>query len=246
MLRQLFVLGFALGCLPLATATAQQRLGDAEARTILAGQSVLFADNSIAKYGVDGSYTYVAANNLLFRGKYSIADGRLCLQLDSGTKRCDWLERDRLGLYLKSAEGVPLRFAVTNASMPQNTTSLCGVPVAYSVYPPAPGVPQNVRAFSGVWVGKWDYGMCSALIVESVRADGSATLIYVNGSMGGEYSMKSGAIRFAGKIDGAKLSNGQKAYFTEYVMVGPNELKGAYSVPRRSARGQFVRQSAAQ
>lgn len=213
---------------------------------MLVGKSALFVDNSIAKYGEDGTYTYVAANNLLFRGKYSLSDGRLCLQLDTGTNRCDMLERDRFGPYFLTGEGILLRFTPTNAPIPRNTASLCGVPIAYNVYPPAAEVPQNIRAFSGVWIGKWDYGMCSALIVESVRADGGATLIYVNGSMGGEYSIKAGAVRFVGKIDGNKLTNGQKGYFTEYVMVGANELKGAYSVPRRSARGQFVRQSSSQ
>lgn len=243
MLRQFLVCAASLICLLSGETRAQQALTDEQAKALLVGRSVLFSDYSIAKYDAGGAYTYVAANNLLFRGKYTIANGRLCLNLDNGTARCDTLHEDRFGVFMQTESGVQLRFSPTLIPLPRYAAKLCDVAVAYNIYPPAAGVPDNVRAFSGLWTGKWDYGLCAALIVESVQANGTASLIYINGSLGGERSIKPGATRFIGKIDGNKLTNGLKDYYTEYVLSAPNALQGLYSIPRSRAHGQFSRQS---
>ncbi len=245
MLRQLLVCAASLICFLSGESQAQQALTEEQTKALLVGRSVIFVDYSLAKYDADGAYTYVAANNLLFTGKYTITSNRLCLNLDNGTTRCDALLYDRFGVFMQTETGAQLRFSTTLIPLPQHRTKLCDVPVAYNIYPPPAGVPDNVRAFSGVWTGKWDYGLCSALIVESVQVNGTATLIYVNGALGGEHSIKPGATRFVGKIDGNKLTNGVTAYYTEYVMSAPDVLEGFYSVPRSRAHGKFQRQSTA-
>jgi hypothetical protein len=57
---------FAIAALPIHAALSQQLLDEGRIRDLLVGKSALFADYSVATYGTDGGYSYVAANNLFF------------------------------------------------------------------------------------------------------------------------------------------------------------------------------------
>ena len=59
-------------------------------------------------------------------------------------------------------------------------------PLPAEVHLIAPGaeVPEAVAQFAGAWVGEWDDsgGLCHALVVEAVLANGSARVIYSVGA----------------------------------------------------------------
>ncbi len=226
--------------LGLGRAVAQGSLDDAAIRAMVVGKAAVFEDYSIAIYGEDGGYAYVAANNLYFRGKYKIADGKLCFSIDGGQMRCDALRADGQGPYLVAPSGEVFRFAVRRAP-PLQVSTLCGVDVAYTVYPPSSDVPRNVADFSGAWIGTWDYGMCGAMIVESVKADGSASAIYINGEFGQDQSFKAGAVRFRARIVGKTLSDGGTQTRFDAVMSGANELAITRVGPPGQGKARFHR-----
>lgn len=222
-MRRIALSLIALAALATGPARAQQALDDAQITALLAGKSAIFADLSLATYGADGSYSYVAANNLYFKGRYTVSGGQLCLTIERGTNRCDRVGRDATSAYLFTSADDVRRFSVRPATLPQTVTTLCGVPVAYTVYPPGPVVPADVAVFSGTWVGKWDYGMCGALVVESIQPNGLATVIYVNGEYGLGAGIKPGSVRFQARIMDNVLSDGGRSTGFEATLKG-NEL----------------------
>jgi hypothetical protein len=240
--RRIILPTIALIALSSGAARAQPALPDAEIRDLVAGKSALFTDYSVATYGADGSYSYLAANNLYFRGTYTIAAGRLCLTLDNGQNRCDAVARDGQGIFLRDRAGQQLRFSARPVMTPQVVSTLCGVPVAYTVKPPAADVPAEIATFSGTWVGSWDYGMCAALIVESVWPDGAATVIYVNGAHDQKQTFKAGSLRFAATIKSNWLSDGGTTTAFDAVMKTPSELAAKRIGPPGAGTAQFTRQ----
>lgn len=228
----------ALGC---GQALAQSSLDDTAIRSLLVGKSALFADYSVATYSEGGGYAYVAANNLYFRGKYTVADGKLCFAVDGGQKRCDTVRTDGQGPFLVAPTGAIFRFTALSAPPALQVSKLCGVDIAYTIYPPAADVPRNVADFSGAWIGTWDYGMCGAMIVESVQADGSASAIYVNGEFGPDHPFKAGALRFPAKIVAKTLSDGGVQTRFDAVMSGANELAITRVGPPGQGKARFHR-----
>lgn len=239
--RSILLSALSIGMLSLGSAHAQQTLTDPEIRELLVGKSALFADYSVATYGADGSYNYVAVNNLNYRGRYTISGGKLCLTIKQDTSRCDSVGKDGLGTYMLTSGGLPLRFTARTAVVAQTTQTLCDESIAYDVQPAAADIPENIRAFSGTWVGKWDYGLCGALIVESVKADGAASLIYVNGSYGGSNPIKAGSMRFAGRITGDTLSDGGLIANFKATMRGPDRLSVTRADTRAVTTATFTR-----
>lgn len=222
-------------------AYAEQMLDSGAIRSLLVGKSALFADYSVSEYRADGQYSYVAANNLLFRGRYVIEGNRLCFALNDETHFCEQVGQDSQGLFMMTDDGARFRFSIATGVMPRETATLCGVPLAYNLTAPGANVPEKIRAFSGVWTGKWDDGLCSALIVEGVQANGLASLIYVHGARSGAQPLKPGVLRLSGTITGNKLTNGVPESYMEYVLYD-KELSGSYSMSGSSARGRFNRQ----
>lgn len=204
-------------------ARAQESLNDTQITGLLAGKSALFADHSLVTYSTDGSYTYVAPNNIYYKGRYTVSGGKLCLTLEHGKNRCDQVGRDSFGPYLFTAADDHRHFTIHLTTSPLTFTTLCGVPVAYTVYPPAPSVPADVAAFSGTWIGQWDSGICGALVVESILPNGLATVIYVNGEYGLGSNIKPGAVRFQARIMDSVLSDGGRTTGFEATLKG-NEL----------------------
>lgn len=129
--------------------------------------------------------------------------------------------------------------ATTALPCQAETLAACDQSLEYKIQPPVGGTGAG---FSGVWVGKWDTGLCGALVVESIEPNGSARLLYVNGSMGGQYSMKAGNRRFPGKIDGNKLTAAGQSITIEYILRSPTELAGTYTSQYGSFKGSFRKQ----
>ncbi len=222
-MRHIFALAAILLCSTDVLAN-QRILSDAEIRNVLVGQSILYADYSASTFGRDGTYSYVAANNVYYKGRYAIADGKVCLLIEGTAKQCESVGADGLGLYLQTPSGAQLRFALHAPFEPQIITKLCDLPVAYTVQPPPYGVPEALRAYSGTWIGKWDFGMCAAVVFESIAANGTASLIYVNGSLGAEYPVKPGVRRMTVGAVGDKFSDGGRTSALELKRFGQNEL----------------------
>ncbi len=57
--------------------------------------------------------------------------------------------------------------------MPAYAASLqaCEQTVEYTVQPPGADVPEALRGFSGIWIGKMDTGLCIATVVQSIKPD---------------------------------------------------------------------------
>ncbi len=239
-MRHLFARALSL-CLVAAVvpAVAEPGSDDQRIKDMLVGRSAVFADYSVATYGTDGGYSYVAANNMHYKGRYTLAGDKLCITIEHGEARCDRVGIDQYGPYLFTKAGEQLRFGTRAPMSWQTMTTLCGVPVAYTVQPPAGNVPKEVAAFSGTWVGKWDYGMCGALVVESVQPNGVATVIYVNGSFNAGQSFKAGAVRFRATIVDNKLSDGGKTSSFDATLNG-NELAVRRTGPPGAGTARFV------
>lgn len=116
------------------------------------------------------------------------------------------------------------------AGMAAHAASLqaCEQTVEYTIQPPGTDVPETLRGFSGVWIGKMDTGLCIATIVNSISPDGSAQITYVNGSMGGQYPVKAGNRKITAKIVGGKLTTSGSNVSTDYTLRGTNELVFSY------------------
>jgi Trypsin-like peptidase domain len=67
----------------------------------------------------------------------------------------------------------------------QQSAVLCGQSVDYAV--DRIGAPERYSPFLGIWTGNWNNPsrLCGALIVERVRSDGTAEIIYAYGRAGG-------------------------------------------------------------
>jgi hypothetical protein len=93
-----------------------------------------------------------------------------------------------------------LLFSPTSSA---DTLQLCGHSVDFAIEPPSPQVPENVRAFSGVWIGRNQHGRCIAMIFESVQADGTARYVGVWQKL--DINNPGGIIRAEGRIEGKML-----------------------------------------
>jgi hypothetical protein len=70
----------------------------------------------------------------------------------------------------------------------------------------ASAVPDQYRRFVGVWSdAAWDARTCAALIVEDVKPDGSASIIYVFGPEGSDPSATGAVLHGTGVIRGGDL-----------------------------------------
>jgi hypothetical protein len=67
-------------------------------------------------------------------------------------------------------------------------------------------IPDNYRRFVGIWSdAAWDARTCAALIVEDVKADGTASIIYVFGPLGSSTPAPGGVLHGTGVIRGGEL-----------------------------------------
>ena len=67
-------------------------------------------------------------------------------------------------------------------------------------------IPENFRRFVGVWSdAAWDARTCAALIVQDVKGDGTASIIYVFGPQGTSTPAPGGVLHGTGVIRAGEL-----------------------------------------
>lgn len=122
------------------------------------------------------------------------------------------------------------------SSAQAETLSACDQKIDYKI--------QSAKGdFGGAWVGKWDTGLCGAIIVESIDPSGTiASVIYVWGSVTGQYSMKAGNRRETARIDGNKLTVKNNSMTAEFVLSNASTAAGTYTSRYGLNRGHFSKQ----
>jgi hypothetical protein len=110
------------------------------------------------------------------------------------------------------------------------TLEACKQSFNYTISDPAPSLPADSKAFSGVWVGHFNL-ICAALIVQSIDEGGTASTIYA-------YATQSW--QPIAKVNGKKLTFGttQPIVFT---VDGPNSLSAVHTGPGGTTAGSFSR-----
>lgn len=128
-----------------------------------------------------------------------------------------------------------LSLVASNAAGP-GTLEACGRAIPYTIEQPAGSVPADAKALVGAWVGYWN-NTCSALVVESVDTNGTASVLYL-------FALDSAAsvVRVTNaKVMGKKLSFGGSRATLEFTLVGPDSLSGLHSGSYGSTIGKFSR-----
>jgi hypothetical protein len=83
---------------------------------------------------------------------------------------------------------------------PEPGRVFCEQSVSYRLADPST-VPEPYRRFLGAWSdAAWDANTCAALIVDDVRPDGAASIIYVFGPMGSSARIPGGVLHGTGII----------------------------------------------
>src|SRR5271167_1870517 len=83
---------------------------------------------------------------------------------------------------------------------PQAGRVFCEQTVGYRVADPST-VPESDRRFLGAWSdAAWDANTCAALIVDDVKSDGTASIIYVYGPLGSNTHVAGGVLHGTGVI----------------------------------------------
>lgn len=252
MCYRLSIVIVAIGTMLLgATAQAQISLSDAEIRSRIIGKTFLWTDGGTSRYDLSGNYSYTSANGQRAIGNWTVAGNGLCVKyLRNIPVRCFKFSRDAKGLQVTIFNGNVLRLSpISNDALtpsPQalsGTLTECDQTVRYTLSPPAADVPRNISDFSGIWVGKWDGGLCGVVIAQQILTDGTAQLLYMWGNYIG---LKAGNSGFAGTVNGNMLSvSGSRTEWGgsedwEYTMRGPNQLVGRF-MASGTTRGAFTR-----
>jgi hypothetical protein len=67
-------------------------------------------------------------------------------------------------------------------------------------------IPEKFRRYVGVWSdAAWDARTCAALIVEDVKGDGTASIIYIFGPQGSDTPGPGGVLHGTGVVRGGEL-----------------------------------------
>ena len=93
----------------------------------------------------------------------------------------------------------------------------CEQSVSYGLADPS-AVPESYRRFLGAWTdAAWDANTCAALVVDDVKPDGTASIIYVYGPLGPNAHVTGGILHGTGVIRDDELSfqnsDGTQFYF---------------------------------
>ena len=76
----------------------------------------------------------------------------------------------------------------------------CEQSVSYQLADPST-IPESYRRFLGAWTdAAWDANTCAALIVDDVKSDGTASIIYVYGPQGPNTHVAGGVLHGTGVI----------------------------------------------
>jgi hypothetical protein len=109
----------------------------------------------------------------------------------------------------------------------------CEQSVSYRVADPS-SVPESYRLFLGPWSdASWDANTCAALIVDDVKPDGTASIIYVYGPMGPNTRTPGGVLQGTGIIrdDELRFQNSDGTQFSFRPAIA--DLVGQMITPNR-------------
>ena len=99
----------------------------------------------------------------------------------------------------------PPQAAETQSGALQSGRVFCGQNVNYRLADPST-IPGDDRRFLGVWSdAAWDAHTCAALVVEDIKADGTASILYVYGPQGSSSPGPGGVLHGTGVIRGGEL-----------------------------------------
>ena len=222
-------------------ATAQQPLSDTEIRELLVGKTLSLKSGATIEHAANGRYTYNKSVTTSV-GKYTIAGGSVCVDFDSGRKRCDRIMKDAQGPYVLSSSNFVDHFLLQTSGAAAGQTSTlqaCEPTISYRLQMPGKEVPERMRALSGVWVGYWANQICGALIVEAIGNDGSVTAKSVNGRNPNFVVTQPGIRSMAGRVVKGTLTLQSADETIEYRVANSSELAGVYRRLARSSVGQF-------
>jgi hypothetical protein len=115
---------------------------------------------------------------------------------------------------------------------PSSARAFCQQGVDFRLTDPA-AVPERFRRFLGVWSdAAWDVRTCAALIVSDIKADGTASILYVWGPLGSSAPSPGGVLHGSGVIRAGELrfqnSDGTQFAFRP----GLVDLEGRLTTPR--------------
>jgi hypothetical protein len=107
--------------------------------------------------------------------------------------------------------------------------SIVPLPDKFDMETPAPDVPPEIARFYGAWIGTWGDDIRTVLVVERVKADGRADVIFAHGDSAwygiyrewwrGEAKIADGVLTIAGK---AMLTEWLRSL--QYAFDGPDRL----------------------
>jgi len=115
---------------------------------------------------------------------------------------------------------------------PEAGRVFCEQSVSYRLADPST-VPEPYRRFLGVWSdAAWDANTCAALIVDDVRPDGAASIIYVFGPMGSSARVPGGVLHGSGIIrdDELRFQNSDGTQFAFRPAIA--DLVGRMTTPK--------------
>ena len=98
----------------------------------------------------------------------------------------------------------------------QSGRVFCEQSVGYRIADPST-IPESYRRFLGAWTdAAWDANTCAALIVDDVKSDGTASIIYVYGPLGPNTHVAGGVLHGTGVIrdDELRFQNSDGTQFT--------------------------------
>jgi len=99
---------------------------------------------------------------------------------------------------------------------PQAGRVFCDQSVSYRLADPSM-IPESYRRFLGAWTdAAWDANTCAGLIVDDVKSDGTASIIYVYGPLGPNTHVAGGVLHGTGIIqnDELRFQNSDGTQFT--------------------------------
>jgi hypothetical protein len=135
--------------------------------------------------------------------------------------------------YLLLTAGSAMAQAPPSGDVVQPGRVFCEQSVSYRLADPA-SIPERYRRFLGPWSdASWDANTCAALIVNDVKPDGLASIIYVYGPMGPSSHMPGGILYGTGTItdDELRFQNSDGTQFSFRPAIA--DLVGQMTTPNR-------------
>jgi hypothetical protein len=108
----------------------------------------------------------------------------------------------------------------------------CEQSVSYRLADPST-IPESYQRFLGAWTdAAWDANTCAALIVDNVKSDGTASIIYVYGPLGPNTRVPGGVLHGTGVIhdDELRFQNSDGTQFTFRPAIA--DLVGQMTTPK--------------